>query len=220
MVVSMMALFIAIGGSAIAATLAANSVKSKHIKDNAVKSKDIKDLGVATGDLADNSVTGTKIVDATVDTADLADNAVNSAKVAADSLTADDLANNSVDSPEIAANAVAASEIENNSIDSGEIVNNGLNAVDVSTTTGAEAINFGAIAANDCATDTIDTNVNLENDVLMVSADDNTTFANGGLTIHATHSNVVDFIRVNVCNVTGGAIDPAAASFQYIAFRR
>jgi hypothetical protein len=37
------ALFVALGGSAVAATFGNNSVKSRHIVDNKVKSKDLKD---------------------------------------------------------------------------------------------------------------------------------------------------------------------------------
>src|SRR5262249_32911610 len=68
-VLALIALFVALGGSAYA--LKKNSVKSKNIKDETIQSKDIKDGGVASsdvldgalgsGDLADGSVTGSKI---------------------------------------------------------------------------------------------------------------------------------------------------------------
>jgi len=56
------ALFVALGGSAVAATFGNNSVKSRHIVDNKVKSKDLKDgKAVQTAD----------VVDATLASADL-----------------------------------------------------------------------------------------------------------------------------------------------------
>src|SRR5262249_41266178 len=68
-VLALIALFVALGGSAYA--LKKNSVKSKNIKDETIQSKDIKDGGVASsdvlaatlgsGDLADGSVSGPKI---------------------------------------------------------------------------------------------------------------------------------------------------------------
>ncbi len=50
-VVSVLALFIALGGGAYAAVLANNSVTSKTIKNGAVKSQDVKDHGLAAKDI-------------------------------------------------------------------------------------------------------------------------------------------------------------------------
>ena len=61
MVVAMTALFVAISGSAIAASIAANSVKSKHIKDGEVASVDVGDGALAGTDIADNSLKGADV---------------------------------------------------------------------------------------------------------------------------------------------------------------
>jgi hypothetical protein len=107
-VISLVALFISIGGTAFAAAtigssnVVNDSLKSKDLKDNkAVQSVDVVDGSltggdladgtVATGDLANNAVTSTKIADGAVGTADLADNSVTSAKVVNDTLTGDDI---------------------------------------------------------------------------------------------------------------------------------
>jgi hypothetical protein len=56
-VLSAVALFVALGGTAVAATFGNNSVKSRHIVDNKVKSKDLKDgKAVASADVTDGSV--------------------------------------------------------------------------------------------------------------------------------------------------------------------
>ena len=70
-VMSVVAVFIAIGGGAYAAGLAKNSVKSKQIAANAVKKPE----------LARNAVITEKIANAAVTTDKLADGSVNGAKV-------------------------------------------------------------------------------------------------------------------------------------------
>jgi hypothetical protein len=57
-------------------------------------------------------------------------------------------------------------------------------------------------------------------DVIVASADETLAFANGGLTFHASSSNVADLIRISACNVTGAPIDPPAAEFRYMVFHR
>jgi len=56
-VIAATALFVALGGTAIAATFGKNSVKSRHVVDNKLKSKDLKDgKGVKSEDVIDNSL--------------------------------------------------------------------------------------------------------------------------------------------------------------------
>jgi len=82
-VMSTIAVFLVVaGGSAFAASLAANSVNSKTVKDNSLKSIDLKDgKAVSTDDVIDASLTGT----------DLANDSIDSAKVVDNSLTGDDV---------------------------------------------------------------------------------------------------------------------------------
>jgi hypothetical protein len=88
MMVSVIALFVALAGSA----YAIQKIGSKQIKKNAVTTKKIKDgavkeaklaTGAATaGKIADGAVTGAKLGDGAVGTAKLADGAVDKAKLA------------------------------------------------------------------------------------------------------------------------------------------
>jgi hypothetical protein len=87
LVISCLALFMALAGSAFAA-----------------------------GVVGKNSVRSAQIVDGTVRTVDLHDGSVNSAKVKDNSLTADDLASNAVGSDEIAENAVSSSKVADHSL--------------------------------------------------------------------------------------------------------
>ena len=143
-VIAVVALFVALAGSAYAAQkIGKNKVKSKHIKDGQVFSVDVADLGIATVDLADNSVNSAKVAadslaandlaNNSVGTGELADNSVNSAKVAADSLAAIDLANNSVGTGELADNAVTNAKVADNAIGSAEVAADSLGAGDLAT---------------------------------------------------------------------------------------
>ena len=61
-VVSAVALFVALGGTAFAATFGKDSVKSRHVADNKLKSKDLKDgKGVKSEDVIDGSLASTDL---------------------------------------------------------------------------------------------------------------------------------------------------------------
>lgn len=103
MMVALVALFVALGGTSFAAVaLKKNSVGSKQIKANAVLSSKIKNGAVGNGDLAGNSVDGTKLLDGSVGGSDLADNAVTSGKIA----------NNSVNAAKVADNSLGQSDVQ------------------------------------------------------------------------------------------------------------
>jgi hypothetical protein len=67
-VMSTIAVFLVVaGGSAFAASLAANSVNSKTVKDNSLKSLDLKDnKAVSTDDVIDASLTGADVDESTL----------------------------------------------------------------------------------------------------------------------------------------------------------
>jgi hypothetical protein len=77
-VMSVVAVFIALGAGAYAAGLKKNSVGSKQIKANAVKSAEIADGAVGSTKLGDAAVTGAKLGDGSVSAAKLAPQSVSS----------------------------------------------------------------------------------------------------------------------------------------------
>lgn len=101
LVISCLALFLALTGSAFAVGIAKNSVRSAQIVDGTVRTVDLHDAAVSAPKIAPNAVGNQAI----------AENAVESAKVAPDSLTQADLGDNSVGSGELQANSVASSEL-------------------------------------------------------------------------------------------------------------
>lgn len=111
LVISLVALFAAISGAAVALP-GTQTVNSGDIKNEAVKSVDLKDGAAVTGDdVVDESLTGTDVTDETIASADvqnetllstdIADQAITGADVAGDTLQANDLAPNSVRGQEI-----------------------------------------------------------------------------------------------------------------------
>jgi hypothetical protein len=70
-VVSIVAIFVALGAGAYAADLKKNSVKAKQIKDGAVATKDIKAGAVTGAKLADGAITGAKVIDGSIGGVDI-----------------------------------------------------------------------------------------------------------------------------------------------------
>ena len=107
-VISVVALFVALGGTAVAgATLAKNSVGAKQIKKNAVRASEIKKNAVraaevrrnavGASELRSNAVAGGDVADGTIGSGDLGDDSVGSAEVIDDSLGAADINGASLD---------------------------------------------------------------------------------------------------------------------------
>lgn len=101
LIISCVALFLALSGSALAVGIAKNSVRSAQIVDGSVR----------TVDLRDNAVNAQKIAPDAVGSEEIAENAVESPEVAPEALTAADLGDNSVGAGELQANSVGSSEL-------------------------------------------------------------------------------------------------------------
>jgi hypothetical protein len=120
-VISCLALFLALTGSALAVGVAKNTVRSPQIVDGTIRTVDLRDNAVAGGKIAPNAVDTTEIAENGVESSDVAPDSltagdlgpasVASSEVADQSLTQDDLGPNSVGSSELQAGAVRASEL-------------------------------------------------------------------------------------------------------------
>jgi hypothetical protein len=111
LVISCVALFLALTGSALAVGIAKNSVRSAQIVDGSVR----------TIDLRDNAVNAPKIAPNAVGSEEIAENAVESAEVAQDALTAADLGAASVTSSEVADQSLTSADLGPNSVGSSEL---------------------------------------------------------------------------------------------------
>ncbi|HVO54862.1 MAG TPA: hypothetical protein VMT37_10670 [Solirubrobacterales bacterium] len=101
MIVSCVALFLALTGSALAVGIAKNSVRSPQIVDGTVR----------TVDLHNGSVGTEKIHPAAVGKDQLAENSVDSLKVENESLTGSDIADNTITGADVAPDSIRASDL-------------------------------------------------------------------------------------------------------------
>ena len=131
LVISCVALFMTLGGTAFAVGVAKNSVRSAQIVNGTVRTLDLRDNSVnapkiapdAVGgeEIAENAVASPEVAPDSLTAGDLGAASVTSSEVADQSLTADDLGPNSVGTSEIAANAVGAEEIAADAVGSSEM---------------------------------------------------------------------------------------------------
>lgn len=122
-VISCIALFLALTGSALAVGVGKNTVRSPQIVDGTVRTVDLRDNAVAAGKVAPDAV----------DTTEIAENGVESSDVAPDSLTAGDLAAASVASPEVADQSLTANDLGPDSVGSSEIQAGAVRASELGT---------------------------------------------------------------------------------------
>jgi hypothetical protein len=136
--ISLVALFIAIGGTAWAAAtinsgdVINDSLKSKDLKDGkGVKGADVVDASLGTADLGDNSITSAKVDAGAIGTSDLADNAVTSAKILDGTVSTDDILDATVGTGDLADNAVNSAKVVDDSVTGGDIDESTLGTVPV-----------------------------------------------------------------------------------------
>jgi hypothetical protein len=108
-VISCLALFLAVTGSALAASKV--SVGSRQIVNGSVR----------TVDLRDSAVNSAKVADAAITADDLGTDSVGSDEIAKDAVNSDEIAKDAVKSDEIAANAVTSSEVADQSLTSNDL---------------------------------------------------------------------------------------------------
>jgi hypothetical protein len=111
LVISCMALFLALAGSAFAVGIGKNTVRSPQIVDGTVRTIDLRDNSVAAGKVAPDAIDSTEI----------AENGVESSDVAPESLTASDLGPASVTSSEVADQSLGSDDLGPDSVGSSEI---------------------------------------------------------------------------------------------------
>jgi hypothetical protein len=128
LVISCLALFLALTGSALAAkaSIGSNqivngSVRTVDLRDSAVNSAKVADTSITANDLGTDSAGTDEIAKDAVNSDEVAENAVTSSEVAADSLTVGDLASNSVASPEIADQTINSNDIGPNAVNADEL---------------------------------------------------------------------------------------------------
>jgi hypothetical protein len=226
MLVAVFALFIALGGSALAVTAAKNSVKSKSIKNGAVKKQDlataavtadkVADGAIGTAKLADGSVATAKLADGSVTTPKVADDAVSTGKLADDAVSTAKIADDSVTSAKIPQSAVTNVKLADNSVSSGKLEDASLIAGKFYRATNY-VFDAPAIAAHNCTTETVGGNfADIQaTDRIFVGYPD-------GLNAVAVVRGSTDngSIRITVCNISAAGIDPVSLAYPILIVRQ
>lgn len=151
LVISCVALFLALVGTAFAAPKFA--VRSAQIVNGTVRTVDLRDNAVQSNKVADATITADDLGTDAVNTDEIAENAVASPEVAPDSLTAGDLAANSVTSSEVADQSLTQDDLGPNSVGSSEIQTGAIRSselgtiIQVSNSTGIAANSNGGVTA-------------------------------------------------------------------------
>ncbi|HYC80877.1 MAG TPA: hypothetical protein VEB65_03765 [Solirubrobacterales bacterium] len=132
-VIASIALFVALGGAAIAAGLPRNSVGPNQLKRGAVTPAKIRKNAVTAGKLAPGAVTPGKLGanavlpgnlgNGIISTAKLADSAVIAAKIRNGSVTTNKLNNGAVNAAKLADDAVNVNKLGNNAVTAAKLAN-------------------------------------------------------------------------------------------------
>jgi hypothetical protein len=150
LVIACIALFAALTGSAIAAGVGKDTVRSPQIVDGTIRTVDLRDNSVAAGKIAPDAV----------DTTEIAENGVDSSDVAPETLTSADLGTASVTSPEVADQSLTANDLGPDSVGSSELQASSVRAselgtiISVSNSTTIKTGNNASVSV-DCPTGTV-----------------------------------------------------------------
>ena len=111
-VLACVALFVALGGGAFAATtLTKKSVKSQHLANGAVTTAKLKNGAVTTPKLRNSAVTGVKIAPATIGSSQLAGGSVRSGQLGGQVVTEAKIKNGAVSESKLASGAVSSGKL-------------------------------------------------------------------------------------------------------------
>jgi hypothetical protein len=120
-VVASLALFIALGGAAVAAGLPKNSVGPKQIKRGAVTAKAIRKQAVTAGKIAPKAVVAGKLGPNAVLPGNLGAGIISTSKIAASAVTAEKIKNNVVTTNKLNNKAVTAAKIAEKGVATGNL---------------------------------------------------------------------------------------------------
>jgi hypothetical protein len=119
--IATMALFIALGGVAVAAGLPRNSVGANQLKRNAVTAAKIRKQAVTSAKLAPKSVINGKLAENSVGPGNIGNGAVTTAKLAASSVIASTIKNSVVTTSKLNNEAVTTPKLGNESVSSAKL---------------------------------------------------------------------------------------------------
>lgn len=227
LVISMLALFVSLSGSAVALSgqdnidhndLQRHVVHRGKIHSQAVNTNKVKDESLGAIDLAPDSVGASEIAANAVGASEIAANAVGLNEIAANSVGQSEIVANGVGANEVASNAVGTPEIASNAVASSKIANGAVTVSKLNAVTGVVNLNFPEVDSHDC-----------QEFAFPPLAPGVTEFDNIILTpdFSASHHLIWSVrqppgiaegtLPVSVCNPTDGAINPPSTALRYLA---
>ncbi len=135
-VLATMALFIALGGVAVAAGLPKNSVGPNQLKRGAVTAAKIRKQAVTSAKLAPKSVIGGKLAENSVGPGNIGNGAITTAKLAANSVIASTIKNSVITTNKLNNEAVTTPKIANESVSSAKLGKGSVTAAKLSDEVG------------------------------------------------------------------------------------
>jgi hypothetical protein len=120
-VIASLALFIALGGAAVAAGLPKNSVGPNQLKRGAVTPKALRKAAVTSGKIAPSAVTAGKLGPNAVLPGNLGPGIINTSKLAASAVTAEKIRNNVITTNKLNNKSVTAAKIAEKGVSTGNL---------------------------------------------------------------------------------------------------
>jgi hypothetical protein len=127
-VVASLALFIALGGAAVAAGLPKNSVGKNQLKKGAVTSRALANKAVTAGKISPKAVTAGKLGPNAVLPGNLGAGIIDTTKISASAVTAEKIKNNVITTPKLTNGAVTAQKIAASGVATANIANGAVTA--------------------------------------------------------------------------------------------
>lgn len=213
-VVAMVALFVALGGPATAARL----ISGSQIRNNSITSAKIRTHTLKQTDLSPslfsrllrvpvNSVAGPQVIDHTLTGNDVTPGSLGSAE----------LANASVLTAKIRTSAVSNSRLSPNAVTGSKVKDGTLTGADVGRLSGTATIDFPAVPAGACASQTVKGSAYTAVAGTLVVVGAPAALADG-LLVSGRPAATNDGLVVQLCNLTAAPENPPSLGFPFIAF--
>jgi hypothetical protein len=187
--------------------LAGGAVGGGQLADNAVTSPKIANNSVGTDDIGPDAVQGDEIANGSVGSGDVRDGAIGAAEIATNAVGGAEIATGAVNTDEIQSSAVGTNELADNAVGSAEVADGSLTGKDVAELAGGISVllsgdlDEGFCDAQNTAALTVGGDGTLLDDVISITAP---ASLGDGLVVTARPASA-NTIRVQVCNVDGGA---------------
>ena len=225
MAVALLALFVALGGSAMAAFVVnsnsdiapdtiygANrpSTANDNIVDGSITAVDIKPSSIGSGRILDGSLTGADLAAGTVSGNNILDESLTSADLATDSVGATEISDSSIDSGEIVDNSlfsqdlapdsVGSSEIAANAVGPSEVAAKSLTLADLAGAAANGSISLSGIPNGRCTQVTFNVSGAQVGDSPIVTT---RAAIQNGIVLYPNRVATAGHVEVNACNFSG-----------------